>query len=73
MTTAELTQWEVARGRLDVTIAKQAETIARLRDVSERLANEAATWAEADDTDLTWTDLGELVLETRAALEDTRD
>ena len=32
MTTAELTQWEVARGRLDATIAEQAKTIARLRN-----------------------------------------
>lgn len=44
------------------------ETIARLRETLERLANEAEAWAVKDYTALEWTDLGTLVLEARAAL-----
>ena len=63
MTTAELTQWEVARGRLDVTIAEQDKTIARLREELNDVR-----W-KLDALVVQMTD----VLFPDAALEDTRD
>jgi len=66
MTTAELTQWEVARGRLDATIAEQAKTIERLRNVIEQ----AKAWTAVTGPG---TVLGDMHVAFTAALEDTRE
>ena len=75
MTTAELTQWEVVRGRLDVTIAEQDKTIARLREkISDWRAHLVAFTFAADPSEEGWKEsAGDIANEMQAALEDTHE